>query len=177
MSANLNYTKALLNPSTLNSILFRSFPVSVNLTISTNIVPLIGLNISKSSQQSYPPVLNSFSSSLDYQQAKLSADKKYLLVPFLMQWNNSTPLSFNGNISAELTGIPNQPPGDYGNGAGPLSVTAGVNQNTVIVSFPVNGPIASEFTKNGSLPHGTYTFQLSVLAFGTTIPFEESVTL
>jgi hypothetical protein len=53
--------------------------------------------------------------------------------------------------------MPNKPPGDYGSASGPLNVTLGPNSDTYAFKLPV-----SDLGGQSSIPHGSYTIQISV---------------
>jgi hypothetical protein len=174
LAIGLNFASAFANPSVLSSVLFNPFHVTLNTTISTSVIPLLGLNISKSFDQVYPPIFGNLSSSLNIGSATNSPDNKSILIPFVLNWNNLSPLALNGNLGVALTGVPGFPTGNYGNGSGPFSVSAGPNQNTVTLSIPKSGPLANEFM-TGTYPKGTYTFSLNFATYGINVPLQESV--
>lgn len=176
LAVNLNLTTALDNSSTLQAILFQPFHLDLNTTISTSVLPLIGLNISKVIDQVYQPVIGNLIPTLELASSKISSDNKSLLVPLALNWNNSSPLSIKGNLNATLIGIPGQPNGNYGTGTGPLTVVGGQNQNVVILAIPRSGTLANQFM-SGNYTHGTYTFALSFNAYGVTVPLQENVAL
>ena len=176
LSVNLDFTKVLQSASTFEAILFQPFHMDLNATIAASVLPIIGLNISKSMDQVYPPVIGKVTPSLELSQAKISSDNKSLLVPLALSWGNSGPIAFTGTLNATLVGIPGQPIGNYGSGSGPLTVTTGQNQNVVTLAIPRSGTLANQLM-SGNYTHGTYTFDLLLGAYGVNVPLQENVTL
>ncbi|MGI0080231.1 MAG: hypothetical protein ACRECH_11455 [Nitrososphaerales archaeon] len=176
LSVDLNFTKVLQNSAIFQAILFQPFHLDLNTTISASVIPIIGLNISKAVDQVYQPVIGSITPSLDLASARISSDNKSLLIPLDLNWYNSSPISFTGGLNATLTGVPSQPNGNYGSGSAPLTVSSGSNNNVVTLAIPRSGTLANQFM-SGNYTRGTYTFALSLGAYGVTVPLQENVTL
>ncbi len=175
LSIGLDLTSALTNQSVLRTILFNQFHVGLNTTISTSVIPLIGLNISKSMDQVYPPLIGNLSTSLNT--ASVTNSSQSIFIPLVLSWNNQSPLILNGSLVAVLTGVPGFASGNYGNGTAPFAVNSGLNQDILTLAIPKSGPLGNQVMATGKFPSGNYTFSLSFAAYGVTVPFQENVTV
>ncbi|HKW04377.1 MAG TPA: hypothetical protein VJN71_03665 [Nitrososphaerales archaeon] len=172
---NVDLATILQSSSLLQTVLFKSFDLELNATISASVVPLIGLNFSKSLNQVYPPLMGNLTTSFEVNKATMSSDNKSILVPLLLSWNDLAPIPLSGSVNATITEIPGQTFGNYGNGTGPFNVVQGQNQDIVTLAIPRSGPLANEIISGNY--HGTYSFDLVLSTFGATVPLSENVTV
>jgi hypothetical protein len=157
VSVGLNFSEAITNSKTFQTILFNSSVLSINSTIAARMVPLLGINISKTANSTLGPVMVSgLSINLKTSQANLSSDGQLLLVPLTISWINLSPLTASLWLNATLTGMPGNSPGKYGFASGPVSLVVGQNAETYLMRFP-----SSDFSAR-SFGHGNYTFQITV---------------
>jgi hypothetical protein len=156
VSVGLNFSKAIINSRTFQTILFNSSVLSINSTIAARMVPLLGINISKTANSTLGPVMSGLSINLKTSQANLSSDGQFLLVPLTISWINLSPLTASLWLKTTLTGMPGNPPGKYGFASGPVSLVVGQNAETYLMRFP-----SSDFSA-GSFAHGNYAFQVTV---------------
>jgi hypothetical protein len=165
--APVNFSRILANPKALNSLLMQPGNFATNITILASIAPLLVLDISQSSNSTVGPILGQFS--VSPQSPNFTSDHQYVILPLQVGWNNSTPLSFSGTLSAVITKMPGKSVGNYGSATSPITMTEGSNQNTLNFKIPV-----SEFSMITS-PHGEYDFNITVSALGTSVSIPESV--
>ncbi|MDA4111460.1 MAG: hypothetical protein OK439_02905 [Thaumarchaeota archaeon] len=156
ISVGLNFSKIITNSRAFQSVLFNSSILSINSTVAARMIPLLGINISKSANSTLGPVMSSLAVSLGTSQANLSSDGQFLLLPMTISWGNLSPLTAQLWLNATLTGIPNKPTGNYGFGSGPVNLVVGQNSETYLIKIP-----ASEFS-GGSFPHGNYNLQITL---------------
>ena len=154
VSIGLNFSRILSNARSFQSVLFNSSILSINSTIAARMIPLLGINISKSANSTLGPVMNNLAANLETAAATLSPDGQDVIVPVAFTWINESPIIASMWLNTTVTQIPGRAVGNYGSGSGPLSLVVGPNNATVLVRFP-----SSELAK-GSLQHGTYTFQI-----------------
>lgn len=172
---NVDLATILQSSALLQTVLFKSFDLELNATISASVVPLIGLNFSKSLSQVYPPLMGNLTTSFEVNKATMSSDNKSILVPLLLSWNDLAPIPLSGSVNATITGIPGQTFGNYGNGTGPFGIVQGQNQDIVTLAIPKSGPLANEIISGNY--HGTYSFDLVLSTFGVSVPLSENVTV
>ena len=156
VSVGLNFSKVISNSRAFQSVLFNSSILSINSTIAARMVPLLGINVSKTANSTLGPVMSGFAVNLETSQASPSSDGQFLLVPMTITWINLSPLTAGLWLNANLTGIPGTSPGNYGFASGPVSLVVGQNNETYLMRIPL-----SEFS-GGSFPHGSYDFQITL---------------
>jgi hypothetical protein len=156
---NLNFSQVLKNSAALQIILFNSSTLTINTTIAAGMIPLVGINLTESSNSTEGPLLSGFAVNLEQSQASLSPDGQYILVPMELTWTNQSPFEVEGLwLNATLTGIPGRPSGDYGSCSGQLNLTSGPNNQTFVLKLPT-----IDFSKkSASLPAGNYTIKFSI---------------
>ncbi len=164
---NLNFSQLLQDQSTLDSMLFNSSELRFKTTVSAKIQPLLGIGLTKSFTRSVGPILGGFNATIESSQASLSPDGKDILVPVVLSWNNSSPVTFQGMMNVTISQIPNRPAGNYGGASGPFSLVQGANSKRLIFSVPVTDI-------SGGL-HGNYTFDFLLTSTGMSISFQKTV--
>jgi len=175
ISVGLNYTEALeSNATLLQKILFNQTNMFVNYTISASIIPLLSLNLTSSASQNIGPVLQNLNVQIVSSEARLSANQSMILVPLIASWTNKTPLTFDGTLSAVLTSMPNQQsPGNYGSASGAVALIPDAeNSANMTLGIPT-----SYLLSGTSLPSGSYEFQFTLDAYGTSVVFNQSVSI
>ncbi len=167
----LNFSRALATPTIFKQAWLNYTLFEINATIDATVPPLIGLNITKSINQTLPPVLGNLAATPLVSGVRLSSDGKSLLVPFQLNWINESPIQVKGQINVTLTNMPGRLPGSYGSGSGPFSLMTGANQFTATIVVPL-----SNLSQN-NLPKGSYTFNVSINALGNSVSFPATVTI
>jgi len=164
----LSFSRLLSNTQALQRAAFNSSELSITTTISAHMVPLLGINITKSANTTSGPILEDLSASLNTSAAKISSDGRSVNVPLVFTWQNASPLSAGAIwASATLTNIPGKPAGNYGEGAGQVNLIQGTNTQSIELALPV-----SDFT-GPSLPPGTYLFEISLSQSDSSQPFAQ----
>jgi hypothetical protein len=165
VSIPLSFAGLLKNSQALEAAAINSSLLSINTTVSAHMVPLLGINITKAANTTAGPILGDLSANLNSSGARLSSDGQTLDVPFILSWENTSPLATGSLwLSGNLTRIPGRSPGNYGTFSGPLNFTQGQNQEAFVLQTPV-----SDF--NSGFPKGSYTFEISLSQSSTSSPF------
>jgi hypothetical protein len=168
VSIPLSFQGLLKDSKALEAAVMNSTVLSINTTVSAHVVPLLGINITRSANTTAGPILGGFSANLNASGAALSPGGQTVNVPLVLSWENTSPVSSGAFwMSAKLTEIPGRPTGNYGSASGPLSFVEGQNQQTFSLILPV-----SDFS-NGKIPHGTYAVQIAFSEPNSTSPFLE----
>ncbi len=166
ISIPLSFQSLLKDSRALQMAAFNSTDLSINTTISAHMVPLLGINITKAANTTAGPILGGLSESINTNAIKVSPDGKSVLVPLVLTWQNTSPLS-GGEfwLNANVTQMPGKPLGNYGSANGPLNFTSGQNQQ----SFELNLPISDFSGKN--LPRGMYSIETALSQSSSSQPF------
>ena len=164
----LNFENLLGNVKALQAAAFNSSLLSITTTVSAHMVPLLGINISRSANTSTGPIFGGLSVSLNSSGTRLSADGQSVEVPVVLAWQNTSPLS-SGTLwfDTNLTQIPDRPTGNYGSASGPINFTEGQNQQSYQLNLPV-----SDFSGK-TIPTGTYQFQIALSRYESAQPFTQ----
>ena len=172
ISFGLNFTRAIeSNTALLQELLFNQTTLFVNSTLLADIVPLLGLSLASSANETLEPALQDLN--LQVVSSEVASNQSTLLVPIVVSWTNASPFSFNGTIDARLVQIPGNPPGVYGTVSGIADVTP-LSSNSLELTFGI--PI-SELRGSTTLPSGSYEFQFNLNAYGTSVQFNRNVTV
>ena len=161
----LSFADLLNDSEALQKAAANSTQLSINAMVSAHIVPLLGINITKSVNSTAGPIFGDLTANLNTTGAQLSSNHQTLQMPLALSWQNSSPLA-EGTFwyRANLTDIPGKPTGDYGSASGPLNFTQGQNYQTVQLNLPV-----SDFGKE--IPSGAYTIQITLSQSQLSEPF------
>ena len=166
LSVALDFAKALSNQSALSSLLFNSTMLTFETKISANMVPLLDLNLSSSSNTEIPAVLGNF----NLNPGSPSCNLQNCSLPIAISWNNPSPIAVNGGLKVAVTQIPGVS-GPLPSASVPFNVAANAPGNeTAILVFP-----SSEIT-NFSHPQ-QIDLGITFNAFGSNITIPESVTI
>ncbi len=168
VDANVNISSVLSNSTALNKMLLRPVQLSTNIMILASVAPLLGLDVSKSSNSTMGPILGQFS--VNPGNPTLSSNGQDWVFPVTIGWNNSTPLLFQGTLGGVITQVPGKGPGNYGSASSPINVTQGSNRETLTFYLPT-----SQFG-TGNV-RGEYDFNFTISAFGTSVTVPEGVTV
>jgi hypothetical protein len=166
VNAALNFSQLLTNSKALGGVLFNESTLDVNTTIVANMVPLVGINLTKIANTTIGPLLGQLQVSLEADQAQITDAGLYLEVPAAIIWTNDSPFGLNGLLlNATITSIPGvTSTGNYGSASGQFNLVPGSNSQTLMLKIPT-----SDFSKNNvGLAHGLYTIQLSFSVPGFT---------
>jgi hypothetical protein len=166
LSVPLGFDGLLKDSRALGDALINSSELSITTTVSAHMVPLLGINMTRSENATSGPILGNLVASLNASAAESSPDGKSVDVPLILSWQNSSPLS-NGTLwlDANITQIPGSPPGSYGSGSGPIYLLSGLNQQSFVLSIPasyINGRV---------LPMGQYIISLEFSQSESAVPF------
>jgi hypothetical protein len=158
----VSFAALLNNPNSLSQAAFNSSEISITTTLSAHVVPLLGINLTRSANSTVGPVFGDLSASLNLTGAQPSSNSKDYNVPLILTWENSSPLS-DGAVwfSANVTSTSVE---DLGSTSGFLNFTEGQNRQI----FPVTIP-ASEF-RSGSFG-GTNYLEISLSQSQFSPPF------
>jgi hypothetical protein len=175
VSIPLNYAALLNDTKALKQAISNSSILTINTTVAANMVPLLGINITKSANMTIGPILGDLSAKLNTSDAKLSSDRESIIVPVTLSWNNLSPLPTGSLwLNASLTALPGRQSGTYGSASGVLNFVRGQNTQTFDLKLPI-----TDFTGKG-VPSGTYSILLSLSQGESSTPFlqtTESVTV
>ena len=163
VNVGLNFSNALASSSVFRSLLLNSSKILVNTTIDANMVPLLGINLTKSANTTAGPALSGLSVNLETSRAALSPDGSFVVVPAVISWQNLSPFAFGGlSLNATLTKIPGRGDGNYGSAIAPVILSQGANNLTLNFHLPI-----SDFA-GGSVPHGGYTIAMVISIANST---------
>jgi len=157
VSIPLNYGALLNSTEALQKAISNSSVLTVNTTVAANMIPLLGINITKSTNMTIGPILGDFSANLNTSGAQLSSDRESIMIPVILSWNNLSPLSTGSFwLNASLASLPGKPTGSYGSASGVLNLVSGKNTKIFDLKAPVN-----DFGGRG-IPSGTYSILISL---------------
>jgi hypothetical protein len=164
----INYQQLLNDSELLRQAAFNSSQLGITTTISAHMVPLLGINITKSANTISGPILGDLSTSLNFSGVEFNGGM--ISVPFALTWQNSSPLTLSSFwIQANLTQIPGRTSGNYGYASGAGNLVAGYNSQTLELNLPL-----SDFS-GGTPAHGNYTFAVQVSQSSSSRPFLQFV--
>jgi hypothetical protein len=166
VSVALNYAKALSNQSALTSLLFNSSLLTFETKVTANIVPVLGLNVSSSSNTQIPAILGNFNVS----PGSPSCTIQNCSLPIGISWNNPSPISFNGGLKVAVTQIPGVS-GPLPSASVPFNVASNSPGNETVTLVFSSSEIAS-FSHPQQIDLG-----ITFSAFGTIVTIPESVTI
>jgi hypothetical protein len=168
LSVPINFELLLGDAKALQEATLNSSALSITTMVSAHMVPLLGINISRSANTSAGPIFGGLNVGLNTSGARLSSDGQSVEVPMVLTWQNTSPLS-SGSLwlGVNLTGIPGKSGGNYGSASGPISFVEGQNQQ----SFQLNLPV-SDFSGR-TIPTGTYSFQIDLSQSQSSQPFTQ----
>jgi hypothetical protein len=167
LSTFLNYTKAIENPSLLDSMLFSSQLAIANTSVSASVPPLLSLTFVRAANTRIGPILGNFNASLNFSGASPCGSS--YCVPLILSWNNSSPITFTGSLSMVLVKYGSQPMGNYGNATGQLSVNQGSNSPTFNFITPL-----SDYSAIAS--SSSFLFNTTLTVYGSSYTFLDNVT-
>jgi hypothetical protein len=159
----LNYTKALSNQSALTSLLLNSMTLTFETKVTSNIVPLLGLNLTSSQNTKLPPVLGNF----NLNPGSACYNCQNCSLPIGISWNNPSPISFNGEMNVNVTQIQGV--------SGPYPSAS--------ISFAVKGGSPGSATPTlvfpcaDAQPGQQIGLAITFNAFGTYVTLPENVTI
>jgi hypothetical protein len=172
VSIPLDYAALLNNSKALRQVMSNSSILTVNTTVAANMVPLLGINITKSTNTTIGPILSDLSANLYTTGAQLSTDRKSMMVPVTISWDNLSPLSTGSLwLNASLISFPGHQSGRYGSASGVLSLAKGKNAQTFDLKLPI-----SDF-EGDSVPPGTYSILLSLSQRESSMPLMQTTKL
>ena len=154
--------------SLLTSMFLSAVDAETNLTASFSIDQLFNFNIVHSTNWTMGPILGQLKASGEASQ--ISDNGVDWILPLTVTWNNTSPLSFPLNLTGVITKLPGSiSAGNYGGAYSNVSLTEGVNQNTLYFHIPV--------ATISNLSSGVYSFNLSFSSNSSTVTIPENLTL
>ena len=172
VTMNLNFTKLTTNSETFQELLFNSSTLGISTTIATNIVPLLGINLTRTANSTIGPVISNFHASLETSNASLSPDGQYALVPLVLSWDDQTPITFTGmKLNATIVSGPGMLSGNYGTASGQFNLTPGSDGANYTMRVPL-----SELSQ-GSFSHGNYTILFALESGNATVRISRTVSM
>lgn len=170
LDAALDFQRALSNQSALESLLFSSSTLTFETTIYADVVPLINLNMTSSSNTTLPAVLSNF----NITPSTPSCTSQGCTVPIGIAWSNPSPIGFGGNLTVAVTKIPGAAGGSpLPNATIPMDVVAGSpGAETANLFFP-SGETSLQNLSPGTVVDLGITFR----AFGANATIPESLVI
>jgi hypothetical protein len=166
ISVALDFANALSNATALSLLLFNSSTMTFQTKVSADMVPLVGLNLSSSSNTQIPSILGNFNLS----PGSSSCNSQNCSVPIGISWNNPSPIALNGALKVAVTQIPGVK-GPLPNATVPFNVIAnGPGNETASLVFPTSEIASFSHPQQVDL---NVTFS----AFGANVTVPESVTI
>ena len=172
VSIPLNYDALLNNTKALQQAISNSSILTINTTVAANMVPLLGINITKSANMTIGPIIGDISANLNTSATHISADHESMMIPVILSWNNLSPISTGSFwLNANLTSLPGRQSGSYGTASGVLNFVLGKNTQIFDLKLPIK-----DF-EGGSVSSGTYSILLSFSQRESSVPFMQTTRL
>jgi hypothetical protein len=166
ISVALDFANALSNATALSLLLFNSSMLTFQTKVSADMVPLVGLNLSSSSNTQIPSILGNFNLS----PGSSSCNLQNCSVPIGISWNNPSPIALNGALKVAVTQIPGVS-GPLPNATVPFNVVAnGPGNETANLVFPTSEIASFSHPQQVDL-------DVTFSAFGANVTIPESVTI
>ncbi len=155
VSIPLSFKGLLGDASALREAMVNSTELSITTTVSAHMVPLLGINITKSANTTAGPILGDLTANLNESAEQLSPNGQAIDVPLVLTWQNTSPLSAGTLwLNASLTEIPGSPMGNYASVSAPLNFVQGQNQQSFELTIPIS------YLHGRGLSSGTYSINL-----------------
>ena len=166
ISVALDFANALSNATALSLLLFNSSTLTFQTKVSADMVPLLGLNLSSSTNTQIPSILGNFNLST----GSSSCNSQNCSVPIGISWNNPSPIALNGALKVSVTQIPGVT-GPLPNATVPFNVVAnGPGNETASLVFPTSEIASFSHPQQVDL-------DVTFSAFGANVTVPESVTI
>lgn len=162
----ISFEQILNDPQVLRQAAFNSSILGITTTISAHMVPLLGINVTRSANTTSGPFLGDLSASVNTSGVSVVSGSGNVEVPVVLSWENSSPLTQGSFwLQANLTEIPNRPSGNYGHSSDQMDLVSGYNRQTLEFSLP-----ASDF-KGSNPATGIYTVSIAIGQSNSSLPF------
>jgi hypothetical protein len=128
-------------------------------------VPLLGINITKSVNMTIGPIMGDLAANLNTSGAHLSPNQESMMIPLILSWNNLSPLPTGIFwLKANLTDLSGKQNGSYGSTSGVLNLVQGQNKQIFYLMVPIG-----DFSQK-NIASGSYSLLISISKTETSEP-------